>query len=107
MPSRQRVVSKRMGCTFKRDGEIGPVGVGSGYGQRAQSLRPDPDETCTVRSMPHASTLAVFAGAALALLVIPGPAVIYIVTRSVDQGRAAGVASVLGIHCGTLVHIAA
>ena len=36
---------------------------------------------------------------------MPGPAVIYIVTRSIHQGRAAGLASVLGIHVGTLVHL--
>jgi threonine/homoserine/homoserine lactone efflux protein len=52
-------------------------------------------------------TLAVFALAALAILAVPGPAVIYIVTRSIHQGRAAGLAAVLGIHVGTLVHLAA
>jgi threonine/homoserine/homoserine lactone efflux protein len=57
--------------------------------------------------MPETSTLALFAVAAVTLLVIPGPAVLYIVTRSVDQGRAAGLASVCGIHVGTLVHVAA
>src|SRR6476659_8264423 len=57
--------------------------------------------------MPAASTLGLFAIAALALLVIPGPSVLYIVTRSVEQGRRAGLVSVLGIHTGTLVHIAA
>jgi threonine/homoserine/homoserine lactone efflux protein len=57
--------------------------------------------------MPEASTLALFALAAITLLVIPGPAVLYIVTRSVDQGRAAGLASVCGVHLGTLVHVAA
>jgi threonine/homoserine/homoserine lactone efflux protein len=41
------------------------------------------------------------------LLLIPGPAVLYIVTRSVDQGRAAGLASVCGVHVGTLLHVAA
>jgi len=51
--------------------------------------------------------LVVFVVAALALLVVPGPAVLYVVTRSVHQGRRAGLASVLGIHTGTLVHIAA
>lgn len=49
--------------------------------------------------------LLVFALASLALLLIPGPAVLYIVTRSASQGRAAGVASVLGIQCGGLVHV--
>jgi len=57
--------------------------------------------------MPSPSTLGLFAVAALALLVIPGPSVMYIVTRSVQQGRNAGLVSVLGVHTGTLVHIAA
>lgn len=52
-------------------------------------------------------TLVVFSLAALAILAVPGPAVVYIVTRSIDQGRGAGVASVLGIHVGTLVHLTA
>lgn len=52
-------------------------------------------------------TLAVFSLAALAILAVPGPAVVYIVTRSIHQGRAAGLASVLGIHVGTTVHLAA
>jgi threonine/homoserine/homoserine lactone efflux protein len=53
------------------------------------------------------SRLAVFVLAALVLLIVPGPAVVYVVTRSVHQGRRAGIMSVLGIHVGTLVHIAA
>ena len=57
--------------------------------------------------MPTASTLVLFGLAALALLVIPGPAVVYIVTRSIHQGRAAGLVSVLGVATGSLVHVAA
>jgi threonine/homoserine/homoserine lactone efflux protein len=57
--------------------------------------------------MPDAATLAVFAAAAVTLLVIPGPAVLYIVSRSLDQGRAAGFVSVAGIHVGSLLHVAA
>ncbi len=49
--------------------------------------------------------LLVFVLASLALLLIPGPAVLYIVTRSASQGRAAGLASVLGIQCGGMVHV--
>jgi len=49
----------------------------------------------------------VFIGAAIALLLTPGPAVLYIVTRSVEQGRAAGLVSVVGICSGTLVHVVA
>ena len=43
--------------------------------------------------MPDGSTLVLFGGAALALLLVPGPAVLYIVARSIDQGRRAGLAS--------------
>ena len=48
-----------------------------------------------------------FVFAALALLLVPGPAVLYVVARSIHQGRRVGLASVLGIHVGTLVHITA
>jgi len=57
--------------------------------------------------MPDPSRLALFVGAALLLLVVPGPSVLYIVTQSVSHGRRAGIASVAGITTGTLVHIAA
>lgn len=55
--------------------------------------------------MPSGTTFGVFALAALAILVIPGPAVLYIISRSIDQGRAAGLAAVLGITSGTVVHV--
>ena len=42
--------------------------------------------------MPSASTLALFALAALALIAIPGPNMIYIATRSMAEGRSAGIA---------------
>ncbi|TDD17157.1 LysE family translocator [Nonomuraea diastatica] len=57
--------------------------------------------------MPDITTLALFSVAVLGLLLVPGPAVVYIVTRSVTQGRAAGLVSVLGVHAGSLVHIGA
>ena len=57
--------------------------------------------------MPSSSTLAVFCAAALALIVVPGPAVTYIVTQSIDKGRGAGLASALGVASGGLVHVAA
>lgn len=57
--------------------------------------------------MPSTSTLLLFCPAALVLLIIPGPSVLYIVTRSIDQGRRAGFISVLGTHVGSLVHVAA
>ncbi len=56
--------------------------------------------------MPDATTFGVFVAASLALTLVPGPAVFYIITRSVDQGRPAGLASVLGVGAGGLVHVA-
>jgi threonine/homoserine/homoserine lactone efflux protein len=57
--------------------------------------------------MPTLPTLSLFLLAALGLLLIPGPSVLYVVTRSVEQGRRAGLASVLGIELASLVHTAA
>jgi threonine/homoserine/homoserine lactone efflux protein len=57
--------------------------------------------------VPSHSSLALFLSTAVVLLAIPGPAVTYIVGRSVGQGRVAGVISALGIAVGTLVHVAA
>ena len=57
--------------------------------------------------MPDPTLWGLFIAASLVLLLTPGPAVLYIVARSVAQGRAAGLASVLGIHLGTIVHIVA
>ena len=57
--------------------------------------------------MPAGSTIALFALASLALAVVPGPAVTYIVTQSVDKGRRAGMTSALGVSSGGLVHVAA
>jgi threonine/homoserine/homoserine lactone efflux protein len=57
--------------------------------------------------MPEAGTLGVFALAALALIVVPGPAVLYIVAQSIDGGRVAGLVSALGVALGGLVHVAA
>jgi len=57
--------------------------------------------------MPAINTLLAFGAASLVLLLLPGPAVLYIVIRSAGQGTRAGLVSVAGIHMGTLVHIAA
>jgi threonine/homoserine/homoserine lactone efflux protein len=57
--------------------------------------------------MPDEGTLAVFALAALALIVVPGPAVLYIVAQAVDGGRRAGLVSAAGVASGGLVHIVA
>jgi threonine/homoserine/homoserine lactone efflux protein len=57
--------------------------------------------------MPSGSTIALFFVAAAALAVVPGPAVAYIVTQSIDQGRRAGLVSALGVASGGLVHVTA
>jgi threonine/homoserine/homoserine lactone efflux protein len=57
--------------------------------------------------MPTPETLALFAVAALALIVVPGPAVLYIVAQSVDRGRVAGLVSALGVAVGGLAHVTA
>lgn len=56
---------------------------------------------------PGAANLGLFVSAALVLLVIPGPAVLYIFARSVAQGRMAGLVSIVGIHTATIVHVIA
>ena len=52
---------------------------------------------------PHLFLL--FLAAALALLVTPGPAVIFVVTRSLQHGARAGLMVTLGLSCGGLVHV--
>jgi threonine/homoserine/homoserine lactone efflux protein len=56
---------------------------------------------------PDSTQLWLFCLAASALLVVPGPAVLYIVVQSAEQGRRVGLASVAGVHLGSLVHVAA
>lgn len=57
--------------------------------------------------MPAPSTLVLFALAALALIAIPGPNMVYVATRSLSEGRRAGFASALGLLTGTLIIVAA
>jgi threonine/homoserine/homoserine lactone efflux protein len=57
--------------------------------------------------LPDSSHLALFISTALVLLLIPGPAVLYIVAQSVEHGRRAGLAAVGGVHVGSAVHVAA
>ena len=56
---------------------------------------------------PNHTSLLIFVSTAALLLAIPGPAVLYIVGRSIGQGRNAGLVSALGIGVGTLIHTAA
>ena len=57
--------------------------------------------------MPSGTLLLGFVAVSLVVLLIPGPGVLYVVARSVDQGYRAGLASVLGLSAGALVHVAA
>ncbi|TNF70663.1 MAG: LysE family translocator [Acidobacteria bacterium] len=57
--------------------------------------------------MPEPSTLVLFVAAALVLLVTPGPAVLYVVARSIEQGPRAGFVSSLGLSVGGFVHVLA
>lgn len=56
--------------------------------------------------MPDLLTLGIFVTASLPLLLVPGPAVLYIVARGVEGGRSAGLISMLGVQIGATVHIA-
>jgi len=56
--------------------------------------------------VPDSNSLLVFIAAGLLLNVTPGPDVLYIVGRSIGQGRLAGLVSVLGISTGCLFHVA-
>ena len=57
--------------------------------------------------MPELHTFVIFAAASAAFLAVPGPSVIYIVSRSLAEGRSAGIVSALGIQAGGLVHVIA
>jgi len=59
------------------------------------------------KNMPDWSVLSLFITAALVLVFMPGPNTLYIIARSVQQGRLAGFVSSLGIQVGSLFHIAA
>lgn len=54
--------------------------------------------------LPSTPLLAAFAGASLVLALTPGPAVVYIVARTLAQGRARGLASVIGVAFGNLAN---
>src|ERR687884_283859 len=57
--------------------------------------------------MPDWSKLSLFISVTAALVFLPGPNTLYIIARSIQQGRRAGVVSSLGVQVGSLVHIAA
>jgi len=53
------------------------------------------------------ATLVVFLPAAVALILAPGPDTVYVLTRSIQQGRRRGFAAAVGIGTGVLVHTGA
>jgi len=57
--------------------------------------------------MPDLTHLPLFIAASVVLLLTPGPAVLYIIARSVDQGLRAGLISVCAIEAGNFVHVIA
>jgi len=57
--------------------------------------------------MPDMTQLPLFILASVVLLLTPGPAVLYIVARSVEQGRRAGLVSVCAIELGNFIHVIA
>ena len=58
-------------------------------------------------AVPDLHTFVIFAAASAVFLAVPGPSVIYIVSRSLAEGRTAGIVSALGIQTGGLVHVVA
>lgn len=55
--------------------------------------------------MIDSTSLMIFIAASLALLIIPGPAVFYIIARTLEQGRLAGLISTLGITFASVIHV--
>ena len=58
-------------------------------------------------ALPDSATLLIFIAASLALYVSPGPDMIYVLSRSLGQGRRAGLLSCIGIAMGLLTHMTA
>ncbi len=57
--------------------------------------------------LPDTPQLVLFLAAATALIVVPGPAVFYVLARSIAQGSVAGLVSVFGVGLGAMVHVGA
>jgi threonine/homoserine/homoserine lactone efflux protein len=57
--------------------------------------------------MPSPDTLLFFAATTLALLLVPGPSVLFIVARTLEHGRRGGLTSMLGVETGALLHVLA
>jgi threonine/homoserine/homoserine lactone efflux protein len=55
--------------------------------------------------MPEAKTLTAFALVCLAMALTPGPNMLYLISRSISQGRAAGLVSLIGVAAGFVVYL--
>lgn len=58
-------------------------------------------------AMPSGSTLAAFTAATLVLILLPGPAMLFLIARGVVGGRRVGAMSALGVETATAVYVAA
>jgi threonine/homoserine/homoserine lactone efflux protein len=74
------------------------------HGYRARTYQDETANPRDERALIAGATLAVFLAATLALNISPGPDMLYVISRSLEQGRKAGIISALGIGAGTLVH---
>ena len=72
--------------------------------QTAAQKRRRHAEQMLITGFPSGAPLLAFLTASVVLAIIPGPGVLYIVTRSMSQGHAAGLASVAGVACGNLAN---
>jgi threonine/homoserine/homoserine lactone efflux protein len=54
--------------------------------------------------MPSVQTIALFMGTALALNLTPGPAILFILSRCLGDGRAAAIVSVFGLATASIIH---
>jgi threonine/homoserine/homoserine lactone efflux protein len=55
--------------------------------------------------MPALETLLLFCASTLAILLVPGPSVMFVVARTLEHGRAAGLVSMAGVETGALIHV--
>ena len=51
------------------------------------------------------ATLGVFFGGVLAVMALPGPSLLYVMSRTLEAGRAAGLVSVLGLEVALVLHV--
>jgi DNA-binding SARP family transcriptional activator len=85
---------------------VTPYGVIAPFTMTARSTHAGGTRAAEASVMPTPTTLLFFVASTLALLAVPGPSVVYVVTRTLEQGRRAGLVSMLGLETGALAHVA-